>query len=183
MLDNTDRLSEQIAALDTTIEQAIAPFASQVAQLDEVTGVGITAAQELIAELGVDMGRFPSAAHLLSWAKFCPQTHESAGKHKPKGRGKGNPWLAGTLGNIVATAARTDRFLGRATGGSPNAAASRRRWSRSATRSWSSSTTCCPTRTPDSVTWAPSTTTRASTSSAGRVTSPPSSRPSPASES
>jgi transposase len=112
MLDNIDRLSEQIAALDTTIEQAIAPFAAQVAQLDEVTGVGVTAAQELIAEVGADMGRFPSAPHLVSWAKFCPQVHESAGRKKPKGRGKGNPWLAGTLGNIVATAARTDSFLG-----------------------------------------------------------------------
>ncbi len=58
------------------------------------------------------MGRFASAAHLVSWAKFCPQTHESAGKKRDKGRGKGNPWLAGTLGNVVATAARTDTFLG-----------------------------------------------------------------------
>jgi transposase len=112
MLDNIDRHSEQIAALDTRIEQAIAPFAGQVAQLDEITGVGATAAQELIAEVGVDMGRFASAAHLVSWAKFCPQIHESAGRKKPKGRGKGNPWLAGTLGNIVATAVRTDSFLG-----------------------------------------------------------------------
>jgi transposase len=69
-----------------------------VAQLDEITGVGATAAQELIAEIGVDMGRFPSHAHLVSWAKFCPQVHESAGKAKPKGRGRGNPWLAGNLG-------------------------------------------------------------------------------------
>jgi len=112
MLDNIDRLGAQIAALDTTIEAAVAPFARQVAQLDEVTGIGVTAAQELIAEIGVDMGRFASAAHLVSWAKFCPQVHESAGKTKPKGRGKGNPWLAGTVGNIVATAARTDSFLG-----------------------------------------------------------------------
>jgi transposase len=112
MLDNIDRHSEQIGALDAKIAEAVAPFARQVAQLDEVTGVGATAAQELIAEVGVDMGRFPSHAHLVSWAKFCPQVHESAGKAKPKGRGRGNPWLAGTLGNIVATAARTDSFLG-----------------------------------------------------------------------
>jgi transposase len=59
MLDNIDRHTEQIAALDTTIEEAVAPLAAQVAQLDEVTGVGLTAAQELIAEVGVDMGRFP----------------------------------------------------------------------------------------------------------------------------
>jgi transposase len=98
MLDSIDRHSEQIAALDTKIEAAIAPFARQVAQLDEITGVGATAAQELIAEIGVDMGRFPSHAHLVSWAKFCPQVHESAGKAKPKGRGRGNPWLAGNLG-------------------------------------------------------------------------------------
>jgi transposase len=72
MLDNIDRHSQQVAALDTTIEQAIAPFAGQVAQLDEITGVGRVAAQELIAEVGVDMARFASAAHLVSWAKFCP---------------------------------------------------------------------------------------------------------------
>jgi transposase len=112
MLDNIDRLSAQITALDTTIEGVIAPFATQVVQLDEVTGIGRTAAQELIAEIGVDTSRFPTDAHLVSWAKFCPQVHESAGKKKGKARGKGNPWLAGTLGNIVATAARTDSFLG-----------------------------------------------------------------------
>jgi transposase len=112
MLDNIDRLSGQIAALDAKIEEAITPFAAQVRQLDEITAIGLTSAQELIAETGVDMSRFASAAHLVSWAKFCPQTHESAGKKKHKGRGKGNPWLAGTLGNIAAAAARTDSFLG-----------------------------------------------------------------------
>jgi hypothetical protein len=83
-----------------------------VAQLSEITAVGPTAAQELIAEVGVDMTRFASDAHLVSWAKFCPQTHESAGKKKNKGRAKGSPWLAATLGNIAGTACRTDTFLG-----------------------------------------------------------------------
>jgi transposase len=90
----------------------IAPFAAQVAQLDQVTGIGLSAAQDLIAEIGVDMSRFPSDAHLVSWAKFCPLTHQSAGHKKNKGRGKGSPWLAGVLGNIAATTARTDSFLG-----------------------------------------------------------------------
>jgi transposase len=71
-----------------------------------------TPGSELIAEIGVDMARFPTAAHLVSWAKFCPQTHQSAGKSRTKGRGKGNPWLAGTLGRIVFSASRTDTFLG-----------------------------------------------------------------------
>ncbi|MFD5330247.1 transposase [Streptomyces sp. NPDC127092] len=58
------------------------------------------------------MSRFPSAAHLVSWAKFCPQTHQSAGKSTSKGRGKGNPWPAGTLGCIAFANSRADTFLG-----------------------------------------------------------------------
>ncbi|GAA4996526.1 IS110 family transposase [Actinopolymorpha pittospori] len=112
MLDNIDRLGVQITDLDAKIELAIAPFAHQVDQLDAITAVGVTSAQELIAEIGIDMNRFPTPAHLVSWAKFCPQVHASAGKTKNKGRGGGNPWLAATLGNIAAAAARTDTFLG-----------------------------------------------------------------------
>ena len=112
MLDNIDRPSGQITALDTSIADAAAPFATQLEQLTDITAVGLTSAQELIAEIGVDMNRFPTAAHLVSWAKFCPQVHESAGKKKNRGRGKGNPWLAAALGNIAAVAARTDTFLG-----------------------------------------------------------------------
>ncbi|MBS4729270.1 IS110 family transposase [Mycobacterium sp. SM1] len=112
MLDNIDRISAQIAALDAHIEEAIGPFCGQAARLADIPGVDRVAAAELIAEIGVDMTRFPSAAHLVSWAKFCPQTHQSAGKSKTRGRGKGNPWLAGTLGRIAFVDSGTDTFLG-----------------------------------------------------------------------
>jgi transposase len=112
MLDNDDRISAQIAALDTEIEAAIAPFPDQGDRLVDLPGVNRVAAAELIGEIGVDMSRFPTAAHLVSWAKFCPQTHQSAGKTKRKSRGKGNPWLAGTIGRIVFGLSRTDTFLG-----------------------------------------------------------------------
>jgi transposase len=112
MLDNIDRLTGQITLLDTHIAEAIAPFADQAAQLAEITGAGPVVAQELIAEVGVDMTRFPTPAHLVSWAKFSPQTHESAGHRKTKGRPKGNPWLGATLGNVAAVASRTNTFLG-----------------------------------------------------------------------
>jgi transposase len=112
MLDNCDRISAQIAKLDARIEEAISPFSPQAARLVDIPGVDTVTAAELIAEIGVDMTRFPSAAHLVSWAKFCPQTHQSAGKSKAKGRGKGNPWLAGTLGRIVFANCRSETFLG-----------------------------------------------------------------------
>jgi transposase len=112
MLDNIDRISTQINALNAQIEAAITPFADQAAQLCGLPGVDTVAAAELIAGIGVDMTRFPTPAHLVSWAKFCPQTHQSAGKSRSKSRGKGNPWLAGTLGRIAFVTSRTDTFLG-----------------------------------------------------------------------
>ena len=81
-------------------------------RLDEITGIGERSAQEIIAEIGVDMGAFPAAAHLVSWAKFAPIDHQSAGKNKGASTGKGNPWLAATIGEAVAAVARTDTFLG-----------------------------------------------------------------------
>lgn len=112
MLDRIDALTAQIDELTARIEAAIAPFASQVARLDEIPGIGATAAQDLIAEMGVDMTRFPTAGHLVSWAKFAPQARQSAGKSKPGSTGKGNPWIGGTLGEAAAGAARTKTFLG-----------------------------------------------------------------------
>jgi transposase len=112
MLDHVDALTAQIDAVSARIEAVITPFSRDVERFDEITGIGITAAQELIAEIGVDATRFPSAAHLVSWAKFAPIDRNSAGKKHGGPTGKGNPWLAGTLGEIVASLSRTDTFLG-----------------------------------------------------------------------
>jgi transposase len=112
MLDRIDALTAQVEALTGRIDGAIAPFAHQVAQLDEIPGVGKTGAQEIIAEIGTDMARFPTAGHLVSWAKFAPRARQSAGKAKPGTTGKGSPWIAGTLGEAVIGAARTKTFLG-----------------------------------------------------------------------
>ncbi len=91
MLDRIDALTAQIGALTQRIEEEIAPFARQMAQLDEITGVGQTGAQELIAEIGVDMTRFPTAPHLVSWAKFAPKAKQSAGRSKPRHHRQGQP--------------------------------------------------------------------------------------------
>ncbi len=112
MLDRIDALTAQIDQLTGKIEEAIAPFAHQVARLDEIPGVGRTGAQELIAEIGTDMTRFATAGHLVSWAKYAPRARQSAGKDKPGTTGKGNPWIAGALGEAGIGAARTKTFLG-----------------------------------------------------------------------
>ncbi len=112
MLERIDRLTADIAALDARIAELIAPFAHQVAQLDDIPGINTITAREIIAEIGVDMSRFPSAGHLVSWAKFAPIDKQSAGKARAGRTGTGNPWLAGALGETVAGFSRTRTFLG-----------------------------------------------------------------------
>ena len=82
MLARIDETSADIAAVETRIEELIAPFAQAVDQLDEIPGVGVTAAHVIIAEIGLDMTRFPTAAHLCSWARFAPGVKESAGQEE-----------------------------------------------------------------------------------------------------
>ena len=83
-----------------------------VARLDEITGCGPIAAQAIIAEIGLDMTVFGTAGRLVSWAKLCPQTRQSGKKATAASPGKGDPWLKGPLGEVAATAARSDTFLG-----------------------------------------------------------------------
>jgi transposase len=68
-------------------------------------------AQEILAEIGADMSRFPTPGHLVSRAKFAPKARQSAGRSKAAATGKGNPWLGGTVGEAAAGAARTTTFL------------------------------------------------------------------------
>jgi transposase len=113
MLERIDRTSADIAAVEAKIEAEIAPFQAAVDRLDEVTGVGRAAARIIIAEIGLDMGRFPTPGHLVSWARFAPGVKESAGKKKGKATtGRGNPYLARALGEAAVAAGKTSTFLG-----------------------------------------------------------------------
>ncbi len=114
MLARIDGLTPDIDAVQQRTEEQIAPFASAVARLDEIPGIGVTAAHTIIAESGVDMTRFPTPAHLASWAKFAPGSKESAGRRKGNGAtGHGNRYLARALGE--AGLGRAHRHLPRRT--------------------------------------------------------------------
>jgi transposase len=113
MLAHIDAIDADIAVVEDRIEDLIAPFAAAVTRLDEIPGIGVTAARAIIAEIGLDMTRFPTPGHLASWAKFAPGVNESAGRSKGNGAtGHGNPYLARVLGEAAVGAARTHTFLG-----------------------------------------------------------------------
>jgi len=113
MLDTIDALAKQIAKLTGQIEQLIAPFEAQVGQLDQIPGIGRINAQDILAEIGVDMTRFRTDRHLVSWAGFCPQTKQSAGKRIGRGaHKKGNRYLAAALGEAAMVAGRGKNRLG-----------------------------------------------------------------------
>jgi transposase len=89
-----------------------AQLLSLVQRLDEVTGVGVVTAQVIIAELGLDMGQFPTAGHASAWAKLSPQTIQSGARTRAGKTGKGNRWLRGGLGDAAMAAGKTDTYLG-----------------------------------------------------------------------
>jgi transposase len=100
------------AEADCAHRQVARIVRAAVERLDEIPGIGPLAAQVIIAEVGVDMSRFPTADHLVSWAKLSPRTLQSGAKNGAGKVGKGNPYLKGVLGQAAAVAARTDTFLG-----------------------------------------------------------------------
>jgi transposase len=134
LLDQIDALTAQITHLTALIEQHLAatPEAGSgsgpgggcdhrhgcscplpaVDRLDEIPGISPHAAQMIIAEIGLDMTRFPTPGHLVSWAKLCPRTIQSGPKSKAGKTGKGNRYLKGVLSEVATAAAKTDTFLG-----------------------------------------------------------------------
>jgi transposase len=113
MLATIDHYTTQINQLTATIEALVEPYVHQVAQLDAVPGIGPICAQDIIAEIGVDMTVFPTASHLVSWARWAPRIKQSAGKRKgSNSTGRGNPYLSAAVGEAAISAGRTQSFLG-----------------------------------------------------------------------
>jgi len=111
-LDHVEQLERSITTLDQEVDRVIAPFARARDRLDTITGVGKRAAECIIAEIGIDMQVFPTAAHLASWAALCPGNNVTGGKRRSGKTRKGNVWLGEILVECAWAAARSrDTYL------------------------------------------------------------------------
>jgi transposase len=106
-LAHIDFLDEQIAQLSAELVERLRPVEAELARLDTIPGVDRRTAEVLIAEIGTALGRFPTPAHLASWAGMCPGNHESAGKRQGGKTRKGSKWLRRALTEAAHGAART----------------------------------------------------------------------------
>jgi transposase len=111
-LKQIDALEAAIAEIDQQVEADIAPFRAAVTQLSSIPGVKALAGKVIASEIGIDMSRFPSDGHLVSWAGICPRNDESAGKRRSTRLRKGAPWLKTTLVQCAWSAVRQkDTYL------------------------------------------------------------------------
>jgi transposase len=92
-LNQIDSLAAAIATIDAQVEENLGPFRTAVQQVASIPGIKDLGAQAIVSEIGIDMTRFPSDAHLISWAGLCPRNDESAGKRRSNRLRKGAPWL------------------------------------------------------------------------------------------
>ena len=111
-LEHIEFMDQQIIQLNQEIEERMRPFDEKLSLLETIPGVARRTAEDIVAEIGVDMDRFPSDAHISSWAGMSPGNNESAGKRKSGKTTKGNKSLRTTLVNSARSAARTkDTYL------------------------------------------------------------------------
>jgi transposase len=108
MLERIDRADAEIAALSQVIEQLLAPYEQQLAQAESMPGWGRRAAQDVIAETGADMSRFPTPGHLASWAGRTPLDHQSGARRGKARRKHGNRYIGAVTGETAVAAGRTD---------------------------------------------------------------------------
>jgi len=107
LLDQLDDLERRIERFTRRIEEISGPFAAAIQSVTALPGFEERSAQNVVAEIGTDMTRFPTAAHLASWAGLCPGSHESAGKRKSGKTTKGSRWLRATLVQAAWAASHT----------------------------------------------------------------------------
>ncbi|WP_240418386.1 IS110 family transposase [Paenibacillus periandrae] len=113
MLTHIDFLNEQIVDLDTEVAKRLDPFQEQLDRLDTIPGIARRTAEQILAEIGTDVGaRFPSAAYLCSWIGLVPGHNESAGKRKPSKTRKGNKYLRAALTEAAQSIRGSDNYLG-----------------------------------------------------------------------
>lgn len=110
ILNRLDMVEQDLVEADEAITVACAPWAHQIELLQTIPGVGERVAQVIVAETGADMSRFPSAAHLASWAGLAPSVYQSAGRTRPSGTRHGNKWLCAML---VESAGSVGRMKGK----------------------------------------------------------------------
>ena len=111
-LAHYDSLNQSIARVSAEIAERVRSFEPLIERMDTIPGIGRRVAEVLVAEVGTDMRRFPSAAHLASWAGICPGNNESAGKRKSGRIRRGSPWLRTALVEAAHAAVRAkDTYL------------------------------------------------------------------------
>jgi transposase len=106
-------LDEQIEACDAEVAQEMRPFAAEIACLDEIPGIAVRGAENILAETGIDLSRWPTIAQFVAWSGLCPGNKASGGKRKPARTRKGNPWLKRALTEAAWAAGRSkNSYLG-----------------------------------------------------------------------
>jgi len=111
-LNQIDALAAAMATIDAQVEESLEPFRTAVELITSIPGIKNLSAHVIVSEIGIDMSRFPSAAHLISWACLCPRNDESAGKRRSNRVRKGAVWLKTTLVQCAwAAVKKKDSYL------------------------------------------------------------------------